>query len=977
MMRNSLKFSLNNGASLAVIAASLLLVGVPASAQQAPVETVMVTGFRASLESALATKRDASQVMDAISAEDIGKFPDKDMGEALQRVTGVQINRSSGGEGSTVTIRGADPTMTRVEVNGTGALSLTVGSGDRSVDFRDLPVEFVQRLEVIKSPTADMIEGGVGGTIRVITRRPFDSTESYIAGSAQAVNSNLAQTTDPKLALIASKLFFHDTLGVLISGTYEQAHEYDGQALTTGWLRQNVTNAPPASGAAPFNNGQGAPANASGSDFNGDGIFDWYPQIPRYFNNRRTTLRKGLNSVIEYRPTEDFKFFWDVTYAVAHENDNNQALQLNDAGGIFNYAHTTLGADNTVNHIVETSNGGTAPASGCSTGSFSVTPPTYVSHNDHANCLPLDLTFRNILGYLTRTQIQTAVGGSYNLTSELTVDARLDFARAKVDNEETDSTGTQYGTPSSVVDYTGSQHAPNIQLPGTDLTAGSGINELQAYYVPVTNTSREIAEQANLKYKPEWASWLTLKAGLFRHDYTVVETSWGKGTELTCRGAVSAGNKTIVAVPCSVIQGIEASTATTNKIPFYNTGNLGFSDEVRTWLNQTQATILATIAAATAAGMPNANIYNLTTINPVANTNMSYETYTANWSVGEGTTDWYGQADFDFPDFYLPVSGNVGLREVDTHTTTTGYTSVTNTSFAPQANPASCPAPCTTYPVATLKGHYTQSLPSANLKVEILPDELIARLAYGKVMARPAPSQIDIGRTTDIVGLTGKQGNPSLLPFLSTDYDASLEWYISKLNYISVGFFQKNISRFILNTTQPLTIDNVTYSMTFPTNSTVPVKITGIEVGVQYAFDWLPKPFDGFGFTANMTSQKDKGFNQLSLIDGTHLPFPGLSRTAENASVYYENDDFTTRLSYVWRSKWLINASGRGNLPEYNASYGELDASGSYNINENLSVFVDAINLLDAQLVQYNAPARPIQFDTFGTRLFFGVRAKY
>ena len=204
-MRSALKLSLNNGVSLATVAAALLLASVPASAQSTDsaqstnMETVVVTGFRASLESALAVKRDASQVMDAISAEDIGKFPDKDMGEALQRVTGVQINRSSGGEGSTVTIRGADPTMTRVEVNGTGALSLTVQAGDRSVDFRDLPVEFVNRLEVIKSPTADMIEGGVGGTIRVITRRPFNSAEEqFIAGSAQGVNSNLAQTTDPE-----------------------------------------------------------------------------------------------------------------------------------------------------------------------------------------------------------------------------------------------------------------------------------------------------------------------------------------------------------------------------------------------------------------------------------------------------------------------------------------------------------------------------------------------------------------------------------------------------------------------------------------------------------------------------------------------------------------------------------------------------------------------------------------------------------
>src|SRR5579864_6425609 len=176
-------------------------------------QEVVVTGIRKSLEDALADKRNAPQVIDAISAEDIGKFPDKDMGEALQRVTGVQINRSSGGEGSTVTIRGADPTMTRVEINGTAALSLTVGASDRAVDFRDLPVEFVKTIEVIKSPTADMVEGGVGGTVRVNTRRPFDSSGDFIAGSAQGIYSNLPQTYDPKLALIGSKLFFDDRFG--------------------------------------------------------------------------------------------------------------------------------------------------------------------------------------------------------------------------------------------------------------------------------------------------------------------------------------------------------------------------------------------------------------------------------------------------------------------------------------------------------------------------------------------------------------------------------------------------------------------------------------------------------------------------------------------------------------------------------------------------------------------------------------------
>ena len=976
MTRTSLKLSLNSGASLAAIAASLLLASFPASAQQAPIETVVVTGIRASLESAMDVKRSAIQVMDAISAEDIGKFPDKDMGEALQRVTGVQINRSSGGEGATVTIRGADPNMTRVEINGTGVLSLTANASDRAIDFRDLPVEFVQRLEVIKSPTADMVEGGIGGTVRVVTRRPFDSEDSFIAGSAQDVYSNLSQTHDPKLALIASKKFFHDTLGVLVAGEYEQRHEFDGQALTTGWLQQQKVVA-----------AQGLPANACGSYFGpsapatcgagytnsaGTLVGDWYPQIPRYFNQRRNTLRKGLNTIVDFRPSDDFTAFWDVDYADAWENDRNQALQLNANGGIFDYAHTTVGPDNTVDHIELTSNGGGNPAL---IGSATAACGSAAKLNTTAGCLPLDLAFRDILGGLRRTQLQTGVGFTYKLTDELTLDAREDFSRSKVDNEETDVVGTIYGLPRASIDYTNSQRAPDIQLPGVDFLHGTQINNLYAYYVPVKDTSREVSETVNLQYKPAWASWVTLKAGVFRHDYTVIQTSWGKRATMDCTGRTGSGNVLLYEqTSCAPITSIIANTGTTNPIPFYSTGNLGIHDEVRTWLDFNLNTARA-IETATGA-----NIYDLSTYNPNPNTTGSFETFTGNWTVAEGTFDWYGQAEFDFPNFILPVSGNVGIREVSSHTSSTGNASVTNTPasyFPGGVLPASCPAPCQTFQKGTIPGHYLQSLPSANLKIDIIPDELIARFAYGTVMARPIPTQIAFGGSLDIVGLTGTQGNPTLLPFVSTDYNAGLEWYFSKINYISVAFFQKNISRFTQSATVTLDVNGVPYAIKTFSNSTTPITINGIEAGVQYAFDWLPKPFDGLGFTANMTVQKDHGYTQHSLIDGTLLPFQGLSRQAENASVYYENDDISARVSYVWRAKWLINALGRGNLPEFNKSYGEVDASVSYNINDHLSIFADGVNLTDQQLVQYNAPARPIQFSSFGERIFFGVRAKY
>ena len=990
-MSHASRSSLKCGASVAVVAASLLVTGTPAQAQGQPVETVVVTGIRGSLESSINIKRNASQVMDAITAEDIGKFPDKDMGEALQRVTGVQISRSSGGEGAYVTIRGADPTMTRVEINGVGALSVTANSGDRAIDFRDLPVEFISRLEVIKSPTADMTEGGLGGTVRVITRRPFDSSEPYVAGSAQAINSNLAQTWDPKFALIGSKLFFGDTLGVLISGTYEQSHQYDGQALTTGWLRQQKTA-----------NSQGTPANPCGSyfgtsapttcgagytDYTGTLQGDWYPQIPRYFNNRRNTLRYGISSVIEYRPTETFKFFWDTTYARGNENVRNQALQLNANGGIFDYSKTTLGADNTVNHIELTANGANAGAN-CTYNATS-----NPNGNKNAGCLPLDLTFRNILGYLTRTQLTSAFGFEDEVMDGLKIDGRVDFARSQVDNQETDSVAVQYGTSRAIVDYTGKLHAPDIQLPGTDLLHGSGAQDLYALYTPVTDTSRETTERFNVSYKPAFASFLEFKAGYMRHDYSTKQAAFAHRVTLSCRGTTSSGAVIAIAVPCSTITNILSTTAGTNPIPFYNTGELGFSDEARTWVDLNQNVVKATMAAGAAADLlkdptlrlnpADYDIYNLSVANPNFNTNNAFMTYLSNWSVGEGTHDVYGMMSFDLADqLPLSVSGNVGLRYVETNTTTTGYTQSTtkrSTTAVPTNCPATSSADCIAYGVATIKGGYNELLPSANLKVDIIPDSLIFRAAYGKVLSRAAPSQLALGRTLDIVGRTGKQGNPGLLPFLSNDYNVGLEWYFGKFNAITIGAFQKDISRFIQNTSTYIDINNDgnPYLVTYPINYTIPVHIQGIEASAQYAFDWLPAPFDGLGATANITVQKDKGFSTVNALDGAPLSFPGLSKLAENASVYYENEDVSVRLSYVWRSKWLVTALGRGNLPEFNDSYGEIDADVSYNLYEGIQVFADGINLTDSQIVQRNAAARPILFDTFGRRLYFGIRAKY
>ncbi|MFL6575349.1 MAG: TonB-dependent receptor domain-containing protein, partial [Povalibacter sp.] len=230
---------------------------------------------------------------------------------------------------------------------------------------------------------------------------------------------------------------------------------------------------------------------------------------------------------------------------------------------------------------------------------------------------------------------------------------------------------------------------------------------------------------------------------------------------------------------------------------------------------------------------------------------------------------------------------------------------------------------------------------------------------------------------TDAIGLTGSRGNPDLQPYEADQYDLGLEWYFSQDSFVSAALFRKEISSFVVNTAQPEDIDGVTYSITRPVNGTDKVTIDGIEAGGQFAFTFLPHPFDGFGLLANVTYADDKGFKGTNLLTGELLPFPGLSNVSYNTSIYYENERFNARASYNWREEWLITPAGRGSLPEFNEDYGSLDASASVNITEGLTFFLEGVNLLNAQRIENNNPYRRIGNETFGKRYFVGLRGRF
>jgi TonB-dependent receptor len=839
---------------------------------------IVVTGIRSSLQGALNAKRNSPVVLDAISSEDIGKFPDKNVGEALQRVTGVQIDRADG-EGKGVTIRGAPPELNRVEMNGVTMLSTEVGGG-RNVDFRDLPSEFVNRVEVVKSASADMTEGGVGGTVRIVTRRPFDNGgKPYLAGSAQAIYADIGDHMDPRLAVIGSDTFANGTIGILLGGTFENRNVESHQARTTGWTQVN--------------------------DLNGDGVKDFIPDIPRYVINRLETRRYALNGILEWKPSDDFKAYVESNWTKSRQSVTSQYLQTGTSGGIIDTANTVVGPDNTVTHLEMTNNTALAQTS------------------------QLGVSYRNILGDINRTTYNVAVGADWT-TGKLTLTPKISYSKAKAYNNEINATAAVTGMSSLIVDYANGQNAPEIILPN-DPTTTAGINQLTVLRRPRYDDQTEKMGKLDAEYKPDGGPFTSFKIGGQYRDLVVKSRFYTKSTVLNgfSDPAVQAR-----------INAIVSGNAALGTSPFFNTGDLGFTSGYSGWLNMTQG-------VADAVGVPDP---------------FDAQVFTDTWRVGERNLAGYAQATFAVDLGAIPVSGVIGARVVNTKVNTSGYLSAGGV-----ISPVS------------YDSDNTEFLPSINLKADLIPNRLTLRGTATEVMARPLPQQLAPRFTLDVVGLTGSRGNPALEPFRARQYDAGLEYYINKTSFASLTYFRKEISSFIQNTTEDYTdANNVTYTITVPTNGSQKVTINGIEAGAQVAFDFLKVPvLKQMGVIANFTYSKDSGYEGTDRFTGDSLPFQGLSRKAYNISAYYEDDVISLRGAYNWRSKYLITAAGRGGNPEFGEAYGQLDASLNVTLMPGVSMFLEGVNLLDAvRRENANSIYRRTIVETFGRRVYGGIRFK-
>ncbi|HYD86750.1 MAG TPA: TonB-dependent receptor [Vitreimonas sp.] len=332
--------------SVLIATASALAVwglAMPAMAQDAAQddEEIVVTGFRASVAESIDVKRESDAVVDAITAEDVGKFPDRNVAEALQRVPGVQINREFG-EGERVSVRGLAPNLTRTLLNGHALATadwfiLEQLAATRSFNYLMLPADIIGQVQVFKSPTADLDEGGVGGTVNVITRNPLDLESLTFTGSAQGAYTEMSDSTDPQVSGLLSWSNQAGTLGILVAGVYQERNIRRDGVEVLGYF------------------GYDHDANAGTADV-------LVPSLIGSALFQQERVRAGGNFAIQYRPNSA----WDINltglyshFDADNYNQNYLAWGSNALGGGGALTNATIVDGTVVAGTITSSGGGT------------------------------------------------------------------------------------------------------------------------------------------------------------------------------------------------------------------------------------------------------------------------------------------------------------------------------------------------------------------------------------------------------------------------------------------------------------------------------------------------------------------------------------------------------------------------------------------------------------------------------------------
>ncbi|MFT6898502.1 MAG: TonB-dependent receptor [Paraglaciecola sp.] len=946
-----------------ILGASVL---APVSAQETSndeLEVIQVKGIRGSMVKSMDIKRTSSGIVDSINAEDIGKFPDTNLAESLQRITGISIERSNG-EGAKVTARGFGPDRNLVLLNGR---QLPTTTGERSFDFSNLAAEGVSGVEVYKTSKADVPTGGIGATINILTHKPLTNPGLKATFSVEALDDSTTKSggITPQFSGLYSNTFDDGKFGVSISGSYSERESGSQQAKIAYYRSFAGIQDTDWSGSPPTAVWGGVAKDDTQVNRPGDNDIYSVPQNTIYKFEEQQRKRTNAQLVLQYKPMDNLTATVDYTY-VTKENDT----QSNIISAWYNFGPSNnIWTDGPIASPLVYSETFGNPADVAVGGSdFSV--------KDETKSLGLNLEW------------------VVNDSLKLNLDHHDSSAQSSPNSPLGSGNEIQLAAfvrEASATDFSGDR--PVLSIIGGNSIEASDFKVTGSVFTNALNEADVAQTQFKGEYILEKAGSIDFGISLSTSENrarlkNVQRNNWGGegdtgsfGEDLFPRASISA------------------------QFDNLSGGNFdGFSGPVEVLDNYFPFDFNAVrdIAAATLSVQPAALGDCGNSFCPSSDYGSDTDQYTE-----EKMTSLYAQYNYDgeIGDMFYDVHVGVRYEETDVSATSAVpeylnsplWNGVSEVTLVGSGNIV----------YETKEANYDHTLPSINFNLNVT-DDVILRAAYSETIGRPRYNQMIGGTRLDagarVDGGTGSTGNPGLAPLESKNIDFSAEWYYGEGSYVSLGYFTKDVKNDILtlpvdtqlgivnpangpyaeearaavgnDTTEQRQYIFDTYGetdpnvfldagnivivgneatdnlMNFRVNTPLNVGGTtgydGFEFAVQHLFGET-----GFGGIVNYTTTDTDNVHDDFVLT-PQLAELGISDSA-NVVGFYEMDGFSARLAYNWRDKFivaLVQDGGAGPGPRYIEAYAQLDVTVSYELPQvkGLTVFFNGINLTEENL---------------------------
>ncbi|MBB1334572.1 MULTISPECIES: TonB-dependent receptor [unclassified Pseudoalteromonas] len=927
--------------------------------QKAPendLEVIEVRGIRASAAENLAIKRLSNATVDAITAEDIGKFPDKNVADSLQRVPGVIIQRD-GGEGASVSIRGLSSDLTFTQLNG-NFIASSPGEPSRSFSYALLPATMIQRVEVYKSSEARLDEGGIGGTVLLYSRKPLDMDKNSGIINFETSNSDITDKYEPQF-----------------SGIYSWKNDDEDFGVLVGYTKQDRTNRSQSSRINIMNKNY-LYSEMKDNQMVEDGAQGYAAQsmVQEVLNEERN--RTGIQFTTQWRPTSNlelgfnyfnFKLGQDsilnqLEYPEWNNNDNFWTdVRVDEESQFVTGIDYSVGASGTqaVSPIPRIN------------GEYTIEESSSDTYDFYAKYEGDNYNVKLVLGH---TEAEGGPSQKYRAAyyaNESSLYYGYDFSDGRM---------TTYMDPSMI----------------SNLAAGIGgepdVTATDSSFV--TGTQEEDYGQIDFDYFV---------------DYGVIETLHFGAKYRKGKIHRDTRNSFYLSPDFDIAKGEAEGTIDLDDDYSKNGGipdiaDLIYSDSLGNLSDVINTNLFPAVNWHKYQDYLNENFVHYTRIEP----NYVY-------SVEEEITAAYVQADYRFSQ----VRGNLGVRVVRTKTTTGSSDKITYRLDWKDDNGNELPIDqqrVEDFVFIEKESTETKVLPSFNIAWDI-DDNWVLRGAASQTMARPGYDDLGQFQTLtytsneystdrssadnfdaiiDGEGWTGSGGNNQLAPFESTQFDMSLEYYYGAGSGFGIALFKKDVDNFVVPLIIDVTRSAPDISFNLPNAGDEQVNVSGdnfavrdfstvangtnassegAEFFIQHFFD------NGFGLYANYTRNNT---NQANVeLDGEKVgesPLIGSSKYQMNLSVFYEDDLFSVRASYNKRGPTVQGYNASWEMNYYNEAYDQVDVNASYNLTDALVLSASVINLTQSDTYMHlgdDTKNRFIQNAYSGRRFYAGATYRF